>query len=72
MQEIAPGVHVETAHLGSNNAIVTTGEGVVLIDAPHRPTDAVRCTRRRSASALTRDVCGSARVCGLDRAPWRA
>lgn len=41
IQNIAPGVFVETAHLGSNNAIVSTTDGVVLVDAPHRPTDAV-------------------------------
>jgi cyclase len=42
MKELVPGVFVETAHLGSNNAIVVTDDGVILIDAPHRPTDAVR------------------------------
>ena len=46
IEEIADGVHVETAHLGSNNAILVTDDGVVLIDAPHRPTDAVAWRRR--------------------------
>jgi cyclase len=41
MHEIADGIIVETAHLGSNNAIISTDDGVVLIDAPHLPTDAV-------------------------------
>lgn len=50
LQEIAPGVFVETEHLGSNNAIVSTREGLVLIDAPHRPTDAMRW--RRTAAAM--------------------
>jgi cyclase len=50
VKELAPGVFVETAHLGSNNAIVTTDDGVILIDAPHRPTDAVRW--RRTAEAM--------------------
>ncbi len=50
MQEIAPGVFVETEHLGSNNSIVSTRDGLVLIDAPHRPTDAMRW--RRTAAAM--------------------
>jgi len=31
---------VETTYQGSNNAIVRTGDGLVLIDSPFRPTDA--------------------------------
>lgn len=50
VQEIAPGVFVETEHLGSNNAIVSTRDGLVLIDSPHRPTDAMRW--RRTAAAM--------------------
>jgi cyclase len=50
LQEIAPGVFVETEHLGSNNSIVSTREGLVLIDAPHRPSDAMRW--RRTAAAM--------------------
>ena len=50
IQEIAPGVFVETEHLGSNNAIVSTRGGLVLIDAPHRPTDAMAW--RRTAAAM--------------------
>lgn len=34
-------VFVETAYQGSNNSIVRTKEGLVLIDSPLRPTDAV-------------------------------
>ena len=45
VREIAPGVFVETEHLGSNNSIVSTPEGLVLIDLPHRPTDAMRWRR---------------------------
>lgn len=45
IQEIAPGVFVETEHLGSNNSIVSTRDGLVLIDLPHRPTDAMRWRR---------------------------
>lgn len=50
LQEITHGVFVETEHLGSNNSIVSTREGLVLIDAPHRPTDAMRW--RRTAAAM--------------------
>lgn len=50
VQEIAPGVFVETEHLGSNNSIVSTRDGLVLIDCPHRPTDAMRW--RRTALAM--------------------
>lgn len=50
VQEIVPGVFVETEHLGSNNSIVSTRDGLVLIDSPHRPTDAMRW--RRTAAAM--------------------
>ncbi|HEY0186443.1 MAG TPA: MBL fold metallo-hydrolase [Cellulomonas sp.] len=45
MQHVTPDILVETHHLGSNNAAVRTPEGVVLIDAPHLPSDAVRWRR---------------------------
>jgi len=50
IKEIAPGVFVETEHLGSNNSIVATRDGLVLIDLPHRPTDAMRW--RRTAQSM--------------------
>ena len=50
LKEIAPGVFVETEHLGSNNSIVSTRDGLVLIDLPHRPTDAMRW--RRTATSM--------------------
>lgn len=40
LQQVSDHVHVETAHLGSNNSIVVCDGGVALIDTPHRPTDA--------------------------------
>lgn len=49
MIEIDKNIIVETEHLGSNNAIICTREGVVLIDSPHRPSDAMRW-RRTAAS----------------------
>jgi cyclase len=43
LQQLTARVHVETEHLGSNNGIVDGGAGeLVLVDAPHRPTDARR------------------------------
>src|SRR3954466_2930044 len=45
MIEIDKNIIVETEHLGSNNAIVCTRDGVVLIDAPHRPSDAIKWRR---------------------------
>ena len=45
LTEIDSNVLVETEHLGSNNAIIVTRDGVVLVDSPHRPTDAMRWRR---------------------------
>lgn len=45
MIEIDKNIIVETEHLGSNNSIIVTRDGVVLIDAPHRPSDAIRWRR---------------------------
>lgn len=42
MQEIAPGVFVETAFRGGNVGAILTDEGLVLIDAPPFPEDARR------------------------------
>lgn len=46
MIEIDTNILVETEHLGSNNSIVSTPAGLVLVDSPHRPTDAIRWRRR--------------------------
>jgi cyclase len=40
-QWISPRVVVETEHYGSNQSAVVGRDGVVLIDAPHLPTDAL-------------------------------
>jgi len=45
LTEIDSNVLVETEHLGSNNAIIVTRDGVVLVDSPHRPSDAIRWRR---------------------------
>lgn len=41
MQQISERVWVETGHLGSNNSVVATDDGLLLFDAPHKPTDAI-------------------------------
>lgn len=42
LRRLTDRVLVETQHLGSNNGIVEGGDGTLaLVDAPHRPTDAI-------------------------------
>ena len=41
MQKITDNVYVETEFQGSNNGFVVTREGVVMIDTPQMPTDAI-------------------------------
>jgi glyoxylase-like metal-dependent hydrolase (beta-lactamase superfamily II) len=42
MRQLTANVLVETGLKGANHGIVTTSGGVVLIDTPHKPSDAVR------------------------------
>ena len=42
MRQLTPNVFVELGLRGSNHGIVTTADGIVLIDGPHKPSDAVR------------------------------
>ncbi|MGH3098796.1 MAG: MBL fold metallo-hydrolase [Streptosporangiales bacterium] len=42
MQRVSDRVYVETGHLGSNNSVLVADDGLVLFDAPHKPTDAIR------------------------------
>jgi cyclase len=46
MHQVADSVWVETEHLGSNNSVIVTSDGVVLVDAPHKPSDAQRWAAR--------------------------
>jgi len=41
LRAIGKGIWVSLGKLGSNNGIVETGDGTVLVDVPHKPTDAV-------------------------------
>ena len=42
MQKITDNVYVETGFGGSNNTFVVTGEGIVMIDTPQSPDDALK------------------------------
>jgi cyclase len=42
MKQITKNVFIETQQRGSNHGVVTTSDGLVLIDGPHKPSDALR------------------------------
>jgi hypothetical protein len=42
MVQLSPNVFAETGRRGSNHGFVTTSDGIVLIDGPHKPSDALR------------------------------
>ena len=42
MQQLTSNVLVETQQKGANHGLVTTSDGLVLVDTPHKPSDAVR------------------------------
>ena len=42
MRQLTKNVFVETELRGSNHGYVTTSDGIVLIDTPHKPSDALR------------------------------
>jgi cyclase len=42
MKQLTANVFVENALRGSNHGFVTTSDGIVLIDTPHKPSDALR------------------------------
>jgi glyoxylase-like metal-dependent hydrolase (beta-lactamase superfamily II) len=56
LKQITDRVHVETAHLGSNNSIIVGDDGLILVDSPHRPTDAQRWNETVSTFGPTRFV----------------
>lgn len=56
LRQISDRVHVETAHLGSNNSIIVGDDGVILVDSPHRPTDAQQWNKTVLAFGPTRFV----------------
>ena len=42
MKQLTANVFVETGLKGANHGLVMTSDGIVLIDTPHKPSDAVR------------------------------
>ncbi len=42
MEQLTSNVYVETQIRGCNHGFVTTSEGVVMIDSPHKPSDALK------------------------------
>jgi hypothetical protein len=42
MKQLTANVFVETELKGANHGIVTTSDGIVLIDTPHKPSEAMR------------------------------
>jgi len=42
MRRLTENVFIETEQRGSNHGIVTTTDGIVLIDGPHKPSDTLR------------------------------
>lgn len=42
MRQLTKNVHVDIERRGSNHGYVTTSDGIVLIDTPHKPSDALR------------------------------
>jgi cyclase len=56
LTRISDRVHVEVAHLGSNNSIVVGSDGVILVDSPHKPTDAIRWAETAAQFGPTRFV----------------
>ena len=42
MRQLTSNVYVETEVRGCNHGFVTTSDGVVMIDSPHKPTDAIK------------------------------
>jgi len=51
MRQLTANVLVETGVRGSNHGLVTTSDGLVLIDGPFKPSDTLRLRRRSSAAA---------------------
>ena len=42
MQQLTSNVFVETQVRGCNHGFVTTSDGIVMIDSPHKPSDAMK------------------------------
>ena len=42
MQQLTSNVFAETQIRGCNHGFVTTSDGIVMIDSPHKPSDALK------------------------------
>ena len=42
MQQLTSNVHAETGLRGANHGLVITSDGIVMIDSPHKPSDALK------------------------------
>ena len=51
MKQLTANVFVETGLKGANHGLVMTSDGIVLIDTPHKPSDAMRLKGRSSGAA---------------------
>lgn len=56
LERITPRVFVETSNLGSNNSLIVGSEGNILVDSPHRPTDAIKLAREAQEHGRLRFV----------------
>ena len=55
MEQITSNVFVETQVRGCNHGFVKTSDGLVMIDSPHKPSDAIKlkAEMRNTASCAT-------------------
>lgn len=56
LERISPRVLVETGNLGSNNSLIVGSQGCILVDSPHRPSDAIKLAREVTAFGPLRFV----------------
>src|SRR5262249_14948606 len=42
MKRLTANVEIDTEHRGANHGLVTTSDGLVLIDGPHKPSDTLK------------------------------
>ena len=49
MQQLTRNLFVETRIRGCNHGFVTTSDGIVMIDSPHKPSDALKLRRETPA-----------------------
>ncbi len=50
--QLTDNVYVETAYMGANVGFVTTEHGIVMIETPQLPTDAIQWREKPAVSSL--------------------